>query len=222
MAHARDRQEATEQEMAKRRATGPRERAAASTVPLRTRSSEPCPRHSSRSTAGVTSERLDPSDLGHMRWAQAVQERDDLRRRERYNRERREREKLQPRHASKPITAADRQRWEERGCNSRRKMEPWQQELLGAASGWCCANPYGRCPAKSRYRAECWLPRHRNWRLVRVEGGPHLLGHETYAFEIDHIIPWCVSQDSSIENLQVLCPTCHTMKTRKEKAKGVY
>ena len=211
--------------MAKRRATGPRERAAASTVPLRTRSSEPCPRHSSRSTAGVTSERLDPSNNAGKHGAGLQQPWEARRARERqarYAREQREREKLQPRHASKPITAADRQRWEERGCSSRRELLPWQQELLGAASGWCCANPFGRCPAKSRRRAECWLPKHRQWRLVREEGGPHLLGHELYAFEIDHIIPWCVSQDSSIENLQVLCPTCHTMKTRKEKAKGVY
>lgn len=36
------------------------------------------------------------------------------------------------------------------------------------------------------------------------------------SFQIDHIIPWSLSHDDSEENLQALCPNCHSLKTQKE------
>ena len=36
------------------------------------------------------------------------------------------------------------------------------------------------------------------------------------SFQIDHIIPWSISRDDSEENLQALCPNCHSLKTQKE------
>ena len=36
------------------------------------------------------------------------------------------------------------------------------------------------------------------------------------SFQIDHIIPWTLSNDDSEENLQALCPNCHSLKTQKE------
>lgn len=36
------------------------------------------------------------------------------------------------------------------------------------------------------------------------------------SFQIDHIIPWSISNDDSEENLQALCPNCHSNKTQKE------
>ena len=35
-------------------------------------------------------------------------------------------------------------------------------------------------------------------------------------FQTDHIIPHSISNDDSLENLQVLCPNCHSLKTQKE------
>jgi len=36
------------------------------------------------------------------------------------------------------------------------------------------------------------------------------------SFQIDHIIPWTLSNDDSEENLQALCPNCHSIKTQRE------
>lgn len=36
------------------------------------------------------------------------------------------------------------------------------------------------------------------------------------SFQIDHIIPWSLSHDDSEENLQALCPNCHSIKTQRE------
>ena len=36
------------------------------------------------------------------------------------------------------------------------------------------------------------------------------------SFQIDHIIPWSLSHDDTEENLQALCPNCHSIKTQKE------
>ena len=33
--------------------------------------------------------------------------------------------------------------------------------------------------------------------------------------DIDHIVPWCLSKDTSLSNLQALCPSCHAYKSRK-------
>ena len=35
-------------------------------------------------------------------------------------------------------------------------------------------------------------------------------------FQIDHIIPWCISNNDDEENLQALCANCHSHKTQKE------
>lgn len=35
-------------------------------------------------------------------------------------------------------------------------------------------------------------------------------------YDIDHIIPYCIQQKHRFNNLQVLCPTCHARKTRRE------
>ena len=34
-------------------------------------------------------------------------------------------------------------------------------------------------------------------------------------FEIDHIDEHCISADNTIENIQLLCPNCHSVKTKK-------
>lgn len=36
------------------------------------------------------------------------------------------------------------------------------------------------------------------------------------SFQIDHIIPFSLSQDDEDENLQALCPNCHSLKTQRE------
>jgi hypothetical protein len=33
--------------------------------------------------------------------------------------------------------------------------------------------------------------------------------------DVDHIIPRCISRDDSMQNLQLLCTTCHAIKTRR-------
>ena len=35
-------------------------------------------------------------------------------------------------------------------------------------------------------------------------------------YEIDHIVPFSITQDDSIDNLQALCPNCHRKKTQLE------
>jgi 5-methylcytosine-specific restriction endonuclease McrA len=35
-------------------------------------------------------------------------------------------------------------------------------------------------------------------------------------YQVDHIIPHCETEDDSIENLQILCSYCHTIKTVRE------
>lgn len=36
--------------------------------------------------------------------------------------------------------------------------------------------------------------------------------------QYDHIIPWAISRDSSLENCQILCVRCHLGKTGKKDA----
>lgn len=36
------------------------------------------------------------------------------------------------------------------------------------------------------------------------------------SYQIDHIVPHCISKDDSYENLVALCPNCHANKTQKE------
>ena len=36
------------------------------------------------------------------------------------------------------------------------------------------------------------------------------------SLQIDHIIPYCISQNNDEDNLQVLCPNCHSLKSQKE------
>ena len=36
------------------------------------------------------------------------------------------------------------------------------------------------------------------------------------SFQIDHIIPFSISKDDSEQNLQALCPNCHSLKTQRE------
>jgi hypothetical protein len=38
-----------------------------------------------------------------------------------------------------------------------------------------------------------------------------------YTYNIYHIIPWAMSQDNNIENLQALCPNCHALKTVNDR-----
>ncbi len=37
-----------------------------------------------------------------------------------------------------------------------------------------------------------------------------------YGNNIDHIIPYSLTKDNSLENLQVLCSSCHAKKTVME------
>ena len=34
-------------------------------------------------------------------------------------------------------------------------------------------------------------------------------------YEFDHINEYCISKDNSIDNIQALCPYCHSVKTKK-------
>lgn len=36
------------------------------------------------------------------------------------------------------------------------------------------------------------------------------------SLQIDHIIPYCLSQNNEEDNLQALCPNCHSLKSQKE------
>ncbi len=36
------------------------------------------------------------------------------------------------------------------------------------------------------------------------------------SYQVDHIIPHCINKDNSEENLQALCPNCHSIKTQRE------
>ena len=36
------------------------------------------------------------------------------------------------------------------------------------------------------------------------------------SYQVDHIIPHCISKDDSHNNLQALCPTCHSKKSQIE------
>jgi hypothetical protein len=36
------------------------------------------------------------------------------------------------------------------------------------------------------------------------------------SYQIDHIVPFSLSQNDNIENLMALCPNCHSQKTQKE------
>ncbi len=38
-------------------------------------------------------------------------------------------------------------------------------------------------------------------------------------FQIDHVVPWCIQQDNSIQNLQALCANCHAIKSSREARK---
>ena len=38
----------------------------------------------------------------------------------------------------------------------------------------------------------------------------------TSSYQIDHIIPFSISQDDSYNNLQALCANCHSYKSQKE------
>ena len=40
-------------------------------------------------------------------------------------------------------------------------------------------------------------------------------------FDIDHIVPFCISGDNRPQNLQALCLTCHARKSRHEYARIV-
>jgi hypothetical protein len=42
------------------------------------------------------------------------------------------------------------------------------------------------------------------------------------SYQIDHIIPHCISGDDSRENLVALCPNCHATKTQQERKRIVY
>ena len=61
-----------------------------------------------------------------------------------------------------------------------------------AAQGRMCADPFGRCALAGAEFPEM------NGQLV---------------CEVDHIVPWHIDPDSSLPNLQALCPTCHSMKS---------
>ena len=39
----------------------------------------------------------------------------------------------------------------------------------------------------------------------------------TDIFDIDHKVPYSITQNNHISNLQALCPTCHARKSRKER-----
>lgn len=47
-------------------------------------------------------------------------------------------------------------------------------------------------------------------RCYNPECKTDLLNDEAFIGEIAHISPWCESNDNSLENLLLLCPTCHT------------
>jgi 5-methylcytosine-specific restriction endonuclease McrA len=60
-----------------------------------------------------------------------------------------------------------------------------------------------------------FLKRRQNYRCAHCK---HTL---PVTAQIDHIVPWCISHDDRIINLQALCPNCHALKTRRE-ARRIY
>ena len=75
-----------------------------------------------------------------------------------------------------------------RNRNGRRTIG-WAQRLkLASDQDYRCMDPFGKCT----------LPD-----LKFTDG----------IFEVDHKVPFHVSQDDSRENLQCLCPSCHSLKT---------
>lgn len=75
-----------------------------------------------------------------------------------------------------------------RTCN-RRTNNTWNRRLKVASDQkYKCKDPFGKCS----------LPD-----LLFVDG----------VFDLDHKVPYHVSQDDSYENLQALCPSCHRLKT---------
>ena len=79
-----------------------------------------------------------------------------------------------------------------------RAIVGWKRQYLLSEQRGRCADPFGVCPLEGRP-----LP----W---------HIDGSGRQVFEVDHIIPWHVFADSSHSNLQVLCGSCHSMKTRMD------
>jgi hypothetical protein len=39
------------------------------------------------------------------------------------------------------------------------------------------------------------------------------------AYQIDHVVPFSISNDNDEANLQAICPNCHAIKTRQEARK---
>lgn len=61
----------------------------------------------------------------------------------------------------------------------------------------------------------------------------HILFHQDYkcahckttlppTHQFDHIIPYSISKNNSIINIQALCPNCHAVKTQRERMLKVY
>jgi CRISPR/Cas system Type II protein with McrA/HNH and RuvC-like nuclease domain len=84
-----------------------------------------------------------------------------------------------------------------RNRNGRRTIG-WAQRLkLASDQDYRCMDPFGKCT----------LPD-----LKFTDG----------IFEVDHKIPFHVSQDDSRENLQCLCPSCHSLKTIDDRERYPY
>jgi Zn finger protein HypA/HybF involved in hydrogenase expression len=81
--------------------------------------------------------------------------------------------------------------------NKFKKRKTMKDSVKGIVAGrqyYKCANPHDNCPLY--YRPSC----------------PGHFGQE--GFEIDHIKEYSISKDDSLDNLQALCPSCHSLKTK--------
>lgn len=70
---------------------------------------------------------------------------------------------------------------------------------------FCCANS----PGSNLYNIddyECTL-----WKLSEGK-------FDRAGYEIDHVIDYCLTGDNDIDNLQILCPSCHKVKTYNSRA----
>ena len=76
-----------------------------------------------------------------------------------------------------------------------------KSELLIKQKSKCANSPGSNLHNIENY--ECRLWKHYDGTFDPDEG-----------FEADHIIEYCVSKDTSVSNMQLLCPSCHRVKTK--------
>ena len=84
---------------------------------------------------------------------------------------------------------------------ARRGVPHEKKMAIAATQGWKCADPFGDCV------------------LFRISDGT--FAPETLPFHADHIVPFCKSHDSRLENIQVICALCHNRRSRDQRLENL-